>query len=245
MPTSWVEPPENLTLDKNQVDVWCVSILDFSPASVRWMESTLSAEEDRRAARFHFNIDRHRFILSHGALRDILARYLYRSPEDVQFQIGEHGKPMISSETGLDFNLSHSGDFALVAVTSGRKVGVDVEKHRQDMEYEKIAQRYFSEREKSELQKLPTDQKMNGFFNCWTRKEAYIKAQGLGLLLPLDDFDVSLSPNQPAVLYATRPDSLEASNWTLETIDMYHHTGAVAVEGKNMDFRLWNWDPNQ
>jgi len=210
------------------------------------MESILSAEENRRAARFHFNIDRHRFILSHGAMRDILARYLYMSPEDIQFETGEHGKPIISSETGLDFNLSHSGDFALVAVANSRKVGVDVEKHRQDMVYEKIAQRYFSEREKLELQKLPNDHKMIGFFNCWTRKEAYIKAQGLGLLLPLDGFDVSLSPNQPAVLYATRPDSQEASNWTLVSIDINpDHTGAVAVDGKKMDFRLWNWDPTQ
>lgn len=246
MGTNWIGPPENLTLDQNQVDVWRVSILDFPPDSVRWMESMLSAEENRRAARFHFEIDRHRFILSHGALRDILARYLYISPEDVQFEIGEHGKPIISSKPGLDFNLSHSGDFALIAIGNGHKIGVDVEKHRHDMEYEKIAQRFFSEREKIELKKLSTDQKVIGFFNCWTRKEAYIKAQGLGLLLPLDDFDVSLTPNQPAILHATRPDPQEASNWILFSVQVHpDHTGAVAVNGKNMRLRLWDWDPTQ
>jgi len=210
------------------------------------MESILSAEENRRAARFHFSIDRHRFILSHGALRDILARYLYLSPEDVHFEIGKHGKPVIASEAKLDFNLSHSGDFALIAIANGHRVGVDVEKHRQDMEHEKIAKRFFSEMEKSELQKLPDDQKMIGFFNCWTRKEAYIKAHGLGLLLPLDNFDVSLSPNESTVLRATRPDTREVSRWTLSSLDVHSdHSGAVAVEGRKMDFRFWDWDPNQ
>ena len=246
MTTNWTKPPGDLALNSNQVDVWRVSILDFPPDSVRWVESILSAEEDRRAARFYFNIDRHRFILSHGALRYILARYLSLSPEDVQFKTGEHGKPSIASEAELDFNLSHSGDFALIAIANGHKVGVDVEKNRQDMEHEKIAQRYFSEREKTELQKLPNDQKMIGFFNCWTRKEAYIKAQGLGLSLPLDSFDVSLAPNEPAVLHATRPDPREASCWILLSLDVhFDHTGAVAVEGRKMDFRFWDWNPTQ
>jgi len=246
MTTNWTEPPGDLALNPNQADVWRVSILDFPPDSIRWMEAILSAEEDRRAARFHFNLDRHRFILSHGALRDILARYLYLSPEDIHFEIGEQGKPIISSETELDFNLSHSGDFALIAIANGHKIGVDVEKHRQNMEHEKIAQRFFSEREKSELQKLPSDQKKIGFFNCWTRKEAYIKAQGLGLSLPLDSFDVSLAPDKPAVLHATRPDPREASHWTLLSLDVHSdHTGAAAVEGRKMDFRFWDWDPTQ
>ena len=246
MTTNWTEPPEDLALNSNRVDVWRVSIRDFSPDSVQWMESILSAEENRRAARFHFNIDRHRFILSHGALRDILACYLYLSPEDIQFKIGEQGKPAIASETNLNFNLSHSGDFVLIAIASSHKVGVDVEKHRQDMEHEKIANRFFSEREQSELEKLPNDQKMIGFFNCWTRKEAYIKAHGLGLLLPLDSFDVSLAPNGPVVLRATRPDSQEASRWTLSSLNVHSdHTGAVAAEGREMEFRFWDWDPTQ
>ena len=243
MTTNWTKPPENLTLNSNQVDVWRVSILNFPPDSVRWVEPILAAEEDRRATRFYFNMDRHRFILSHSALRDILARYLNLPPENIQFEIGEYGKPAIASEAELDFNLSHSGDFALIAIASGHKVGVDVEKHRHDMEHEKIGQHFFSEMEKSELQKLPNDQKMIGFFNCWTRKEAYIKAHGLGLLLPLDSFDVSLAPNEPTILRATRPDPREASRWSLLSLDVYsNHTGAIAVEGKEMEFRFWDWD---
>jgi len=246
MKTIWTQPPDDLAFASNQVDVWRVSISDFAPDSVRWMESILSAEEIKRADRFHFQADRHRFVVSHTSLRDILSRYLYRSPQDIEFATGEHGKPVIFPQSQLDFNLSHSGDFALIAIAQGRKVGVDVEKHRVDMEYEKIAQRFFSDKEKSELRELPDDQKITGFFNCWTRKEAYIKAHGLGLLLPLEDFDVLIAPNEPAVLLATRPDSEEASRWTLLSLHVSSdHTGAVSIEGKGLEIRLWNWDPIQ
>ena len=246
MKTLWAQPSDDLALASNQVDVWRVSISDFAPDSVRWMESILSSDEIKRADRFHFKADRHRFVVSHASLRDILSRYLYRSPQDIEFAISEHGKPVISPQSHLDFNLSHSGDFALIAIANGLKVGVDVEKHRLDMEHEKIAQRFFSDEEKSELRELPDDQKMAGFFNCWTRKEAYIKAHGLGLLLPLDGFDVSLRPNEPAILRATRPDTQEASRWTLLSLHVNpDHTGAVSVEGKDLEFRLWDWDPTQ
>lgn len=159
---------------------------------------------------------------------------------------GEHGKPVVLTNTELDFNLSHSGDFALIAVAGGYKVGVDVEKFRHDMEHEKIAHRFFSENEKTELGRLPDGQKVTGFFNCWTRKEAYIKAHGLGLLLPLDDFDVSLTPDEPVILRATRPDIQEAARWTLFSLDIHsEYAGAVAVRGRKLEFRFWEWNPSQ
>ena len=246
MKTIWAQPPEYLAFGSNQVDVWRVSILDFLPDSIRWMKSILSPDEIKRADRFHFEADHHRFVVSHASLRDILSRYLYKSPQDIEFAASENGKPIISPRSQLDFNLSHSGDFALIAISKGRKVGVDVERHRLDMDHEKIAQRFFSDEEKSELRELPDVQKMNGFFNCWTRKESYIKALGLGLLLPLDSFDVSLAPNEPAALRATRPDPQEASRWTMLSLPVHpNHTGSVSVEGKNLEFRLWNWNPAQ
>lgn len=246
MTTIWTRPPEDLAFASNQVDVWRVSILDFTPASVRWMEAILSSDEIKRADRFHFEADRHRFVVSHTSLRDILSRYLYKSPQDIEFAISEHGKPVVLPPSQLDFNLSHSGDFALIVIARGRKVGVDVARHRMDMEHENIAQRFFSDREKYELRELPDNQKLTGFFNCWTRKESYIKAHGLGLLLPLDGFDVSLTPTEPVILRATRPDSQEASRWTLLSLHVSpDHTGAVSVEGKNLEFRLWDWDPAQ
>ena len=245
MQTNWFAPPSDLGLGSDQTDAWRVS-LDVPPDSVRWAASILSADEVKRADRFRFEKDRHRFTLSHASLRDILSRYLYRSPEDIQIVIGEHGKPTVTSKIKLDFNLSHSGDFALIAVSKGRKVGVDVEEHRQDMEHEKIAKRFFSAKENAEWHALPADEKLTGFFNCWTRKEAYIKAHGLGLLLPLESFDVTLAPNKPAALLATRPDETEAIQWTLHSLSIHpKYAGAVAVKGKELDFRFWDWDPTQ
>lgn len=244
MPTDWNTPPNDLGLYPGQVDIWRVSVMDFPPASAQWMKANLSADEIKRADRFHFEADRHRFIVSHTSLRDILSRYLYQPPQDIEFTDGKHGKPVISSNTNLDFNLSHSGDFALIGIAREYKVGVDVERFRHDMEHEKIAQRFFSEKENAEWGILPAEQKMIGFFNCWTRKEAYIKAHGLGLLLSLGGFDVSLTPNEPAILHGTRPDPQEASRWTLLSLDVYpKYAGAVAVQGKNVEFRFWNWDP--
>jgi 4'-phosphopantetheinyl transferase len=243
MQTDWLEPPDDLRLTSHQVDIWRVS-LDKLPDSVQWAESTLSADEVQRAARFRFEADRRRFLISHASLRDILARHLRQPPQEVQFGVGEHGKPILLSDSQLDFNLSHSGDFALIGVASGRKVGVDVEKFRHDMEQERIARRFFSENENAELKSLPDKQKIDGFFTCWTRKEAYIKAHGLGLSLPLNSFDVSLTPHKPALLLATRPDPHEASRWTLLSLDVHPgYTGAVAVEGRGMEFRHWEWTP--
>jgi len=236
-----MKPPDDLTLELNQVDIWRVS-LKLDSDSVQQANSTLSADESQRAARFHFDKDRQRFTLSHIALRDILSRYLHIQPEKIIFTVGEYGKPAVVSNLNLDFNLSHSGDYALIAVARGHKTGVDVEHFREELEIEKIAQRFFSNEENAELMSLPLDQQPTGFFNCWTRKEAYIKAHGLGLSLPLDSFDVSLAPDEPAILRATRPNTHEVSKWTLLSLDVEdQYAGAVAVEGLNLDFRFWNW----
>ena len=142
----------------------------------------------------------------------------------------------------MEFNLSHSGDFALIAVTQGRKIGVDVERIRQGISSHVIAQQYFSKAEVAELQSLPIDQRESAFFTCWTRKEAYIKAQGLGLALPLESFDVSLTPGQPAILRATRPDEKESTRWTLRSLDVDpNYAGAIAVEVADLDFRLFSY----
>jgi 4'-phosphopantetheinyl transferase len=265
----WSNPPDSLDLQPDQVDVWRISP-DLSPASVKLLESTLSADESRRAARFHFPADRDRYIAAHGCLRDILARYLGCEPAQLTFSTNKYGKPALIGHD-LEFNLSHSGDFALVAVTQGRRTGVDVEGIRSEMEIERLASRFFSPREVSELAALPPEQRITGFFNCWTRKEAYIKARGLGLSLPLDSFDVSLAPDEPAFLHATRPDEQEAAGWTLLSLEVDPcYAAAVAAEaaalslpaprlrptpsrggrpversgpgskGKNLEFRLWD-----
>ena len=223
------------------MDVWRIS-LDLPTASVKSLESTLSADESqRRAARFHFPADRDRYIAAHGCLRNVLARYLNCEPNQLIFSTNDYGKPGLGSHN-LEFNLSHSGNFALIVVTREHKVGVDVERVRDDLEVESIAKRYFSPNEISELMVLQPEQRDAGFFNCWTRKEAYIKAHGLGLSLPLDSFDVSLTPNEPATLRATRPNPQEAARWRLLSLDVdSSYAAAVAVEMPGSEIRLWNF----
>lgn len=238
--TLWAQPPDILDLQPHQVGVWRIA-LDLPTASVKRLESHLSADESQRAARFHFPADRERYITAHGCLRDVLARYLSCAPSKMNFFVNNYGKPALGGHQ-LEFNLSHSGDFALIAVTRERKVGIDVERIRSGLELESIASRYFSLGEVTELMALPLEQREPAFFNCWTRKEAYIKAQGLGLALPLDSFDVSLIPHEPAVLRATRPDVQEASHWTLVSLDVNsNYTAALAVEDRDPQIRFWDW----
>jgi len=238
--SDWTPPPEILDLQPHQADLWRI-FLDLPPATIKAMESGLSADESQRAARFHSATNRDLYIAAHGCLRDILARYLRLGPGQLTYSVNQYGKPALDGHD-LEFNLSHSGDFALVAMTRGRKIGVDVERIRSDMEHENIASRFFSPGEVSELRALPSSQRVDGFFHCWTRKEAYIKAQGLGLSLPLDSFDVSLTPNEPAVLRATRPDLQETMRWTLLSLDVgVGYTAAMAVEKQDLEIRFWDW----
>jgi 4'-phosphopantetheinyl transferase len=240
---AWSHPPGDLDLGSHQVDIWRVS-LDLPPVSVKQMESTLPADESERASKFHFDYDRNRFTLAHASLRRVLARYLHIQPHRINFSVNEYGKPSLPPETEIHFNLSHSSKFALIAVSRNRNIGVDVEKIRVDIELENLASRYFSPHESSELLALPPEQRAIGFFNCWTRKEAYIKAQGLGLSLPLDSFDVSLTPAEPTLLRATRPDSTESARWTLLSLLVdTGYAGALAVEGKDLEFRYWDFIP--
>ena len=237
----WSPSLDPLELQPQQADIWRIS-LDLPTATVKLLESTLSEDEAKRAARFHFPADQNRYIVAHGCLRDILARYLKRKPEQLEFSANEYGKPALSDHE-LEFNLSHSGDFVLIAVTRGLKIGIDVERIRSDIEHEAIARRFFSPNEVAELIALPPIQREIAFYNCWTRKEAYIKAQGVGLSLSLDSFDVSLSPNQPALLRDTRPNSQEALGWALISLEVGSgYAAAVAIRERELKLRLWDWE---
>src|SRR5271155_2883728 len=157
------------------VDLWTVGLRP-DPAAQTGLEKLLSPAELERSNRFYFNKDRQAFVAAHGALRTILATYLGCGAADIDFTKGANGKPAVA---GIQFNLSHSADLGVVAVTQGREVGVDVElvdPQRANMD---VARRFFSPSEVAVLQALPTAQQTAAFFNCWTRKEAYLKAIGL------------------------------------------------------------------
>ena len=239
---SWDPPPVTLSLGSNEVHIWRTA-LDLDATEVQSLWQTLSADEQEKARRFHFQQDRERFIVARGLLRVILGRYLNAEPGHLRFCYSPLGKPSLSRGFGretLRFNLSHSDGLALYAVTLGREVGVDLERLHPDLADEQIAQRFFSPHEVAQLNSLPPNLRQEAFFNCWTRKEAYIKARGEGLTLRLDQFDVSLAPGEPAALLDTKDDPQEASRWSLrELVPGPGYVAALAAEGYNWQLRCW------
>jgi 4'-phosphopantetheinyl transferase len=173
----------------------------------------LTREEACKAASFRFEADRQRYAIAHAALREILPRKLRTLPEGICFDIGSFGKP---STPGLEFNLSHSGNLALVAI-GNVPLGVDIERIEALDAFE-LAGHHFSTAEVLALRSLPPDAVLDGFFACWTRKEAFVKATGEGLARPLHQFDVSVG--RTAALLVTRPDSSEAGRWVLQRLDV-------------------------
>jgi 4'-phosphopantetheinyl transferase len=207
------------------------------------LEAILSADERERVRRFHFDRDRSRWLVGRGRLRMLLGRYLDVLPETLSFGYGAFGKPNLTGlKTPVQFNASHSGDILLIAVTLDRAVGIDVERIRSNLSVLEIAERFFSPRERAALAALPDALRTDAFFDCWTRKEAYIKARGEGLSLPLNGFDVAFGPGEPAKLLATRPDAADATRWRLCELDAADdYKAAVAVEGAQWTLKCWDW----
>jgi 4'-phosphopantetheinyl transferase len=240
----WVPPPADLKLSSDEVHVWRAS-LDSTATDVQSLQQTLSADELGRAAGFRFQKDRQRFIAAHGLLRAIISRYLDMEPSQLRFCYSDHGKPSLVPTSGqktLSFNLSHSDGLALYAITRDRGIGIDLERVRPVAKVEQIAERFFSARENAVFRTLPASLKREAFFTCWTRKEAYIKARGEGLSLPLDQFDVSLVPGGPAVLLGTRGDPQKSSGWSLrELMPDPGYVAALAVEGHDWHLTCWQF----
>lgn len=240
----WRTPPPDLTLSRDDVHVWRAS-LGQPVERVRQLARTLSYDEMMRAERFRFERDKRRFIVGRGVLRTILGRYLDVEPRQLQFRYGERGKPYLLDGFGgyaLRFNLAHSHELALYAFTCGRKIGIDLECIRPLSNAEEIAARFFSARENAVLRVLPESQELEAFYNCWTRKEAYLKATGDGLAQPLDQFDVSLAPGDPARLLHVEGEPLETDRWSLQSlVPGFGYVAAIAVEGRGWCLTYWQW----
>jgi len=232
--------PEPLVIDPDEVHLWTTR-LDVPPAQQKIWELYLSSDEMQRAARFHFERDQNHFIVARGVLRKILSYYTQKKPYEIRFDYNKYGKPLLPPEQGgrqLHFNLSHSAGICVYAVAYQREVGVDIEYIRPDFSELEIAERFFSPDEVKVLRSLPAAEQKTAFFLCWTRKEAFIKAKGQGLSIPLDQFDVSLVPGLPAKLLRTRYDHYEVHRWSLFNIDSFPgYAGAVAVAGRNCQLK--------
>jgi 4'-phosphopantetheinyl transferase len=235
----------SLPLPEDEVQLWRVDLEAIGPDESRW-QRVLSSDELTRASRFHFARDRQRYAASRALLRMILAAYLEVSPSDLSFSYSQKEKPSLSAAHaggGITFNISHSGGIALLAFIRRREIGVDVEQLRSDFDVEAIARRFFSAHEQEELFALPAEERANGFFRCWTRKEAYIKATGDGLSLPLTQFDVSLKKGAENALLVTRPDRSEAERWRLLEVPAGPgFVAALCVRGQGWKLKHWNSD---
>lgn len=190
----------------------------------------LSAEEKARADRFLFAKDRQAFTVSHGVTRQILADKLGTRPETLRFETNEHGKPHLVGRD-VSFNLSHSGDYGLLAVNEvdTRPCGIDIEQTNRAIKIQDIAPRYFSPAEQSELYALPADQQTEAFFKLWTRKEAYIKACGLGLKIPLHDFDITIQEPVRLLRRAGMPDEPHRWRFYHLPLPLPNYTAALAI----------------
>lgn len=242
-PSSWAAPPNELLLPGDEVHVWRAEL--DGPARLSTLSKSLSPSEINSANRFRFLRDRDRFLMVRSVLRLLLGRYLRQDPSTLQFVTNEFGKPALVSEKTarpLRFNLSHSRGIALFAFVRGREVGIDVEQVRPDRFEPAIVHQFFAPDEIAELEALDPRLRVAGFFNCWTRKEAYIKARGLGFSLPLDTFCVSLRPGSAAVLLRDASDPAQTSVWSLRELQPGGgYVGCLAVEGHNWQLKSWQW----
>lgn len=230
-------------LTAGDVHVWQVP-LSGETQPVHALRGLLAVDEIKRADAFHFERHRRSYILAHGAMRRILAGYVQLAPQSLVFVQGEKGKPELTSESGgrrIRFNLSHSGDFALLGVAQDSRLGVDIERINAQFAGEDFAERFFSRNEAIVFRAIAADSRVDAFFSCWTRKEAYIKALGGGLSIPLDSFDVAFAPGLPAALLhtAVAPD---ARLWKLYDISAPHgYKAALVVEGDKHRLQQKQW----
>ncbi len=241
----WRQPPATPELARDQVHVWRAS-LELDPWTLHALrQGALSQDERERARRLVFQRDRDRFVAAHGILRTILGSYLGLPPLRLSFTKGPHGKPALAAACGdpaLRFNLSHSHGLALIAVACEREVGVDVEKMRNDLDYDQIAGRFFAASEARAIRSLPHGERQRAFFDYWTLKEAFIKAAGHGLTLSLDQFEVSATPLHHPRLLRVHGCEHETSRWSLRHLAPHPaYAAALAVKGQGWKLTRWQW----
>ena len=236
----WCTPPPELSLPANAVHVWRAD-LGLEAAYLRRLEQNLSADERGRASRFRLARDRDRFIGARSLLREILALYLNASPGRLSFGYSAHGKPFLAGKhSTLRFNVSHSRDEMLLAIAHMREVGVDVEgvRNNNGVAMEEIAETVLSEPEKQALARFGGEDKLR----FWTRKEAYIKADGRGVSLPLERIDVSAPEGRVAVLDEATGEWRTCPRWELRTLAAAPgYVAALAAEGQDWRLALWQW----
>jgi len=243
-PSHWQPPPRDLSLAEQEIHMWRVP-LDVPADAVAGLLEILSVEERARMQGYKFERDARHFGVSRARLRVILGGYTGMPPRDVHIDYLEHGKPALrlsSCPPPICFNASHSGGLSVVAVALGREVGVDIEKIRPFPEAESIAERFFTPGERDALRHLSVEDKEPGFFRCWTRKEAYIKARGSGLTFELNRFEVTVDGGLPPRLCHVDGRMDEAQRWWMADVQPGPgYVGAVVADGASARLQLWDF----
>lgn len=237
---------DRFTMDSTTVFVWQIPLVQ-SPEHQDSLRKLLSDDEVQRANRFVFPIHRDRFVVARGALRKILGRALSIDPQDIRFDYNRHGKPAVANSLGslpISFNLSHSADLALCAVTLDRilGIGIDVEELREVSDADRMATRYFDPHENASYQSLPHEERREGFLVRWTMKEAYIKARGEGLSIPLDQFAIVTEPDAAGFHHVRSADRQQESRWGVKRLSPpAGYVAAMVAEGFDWSVVYRNW----
>ena len=242
-PDPWLKPVRPVKLGEGEVHVWR-ACLDVTVEELQVRSKLMKEEERARGARYLRAEVGSRFVAGRGLLRRLLGMYLGTDAAEVEFTFNSFGKPALAAKHGagdLRFNVSHSHDWALIAFTRGRELGVDIERVRPDFATREIAQRFFSPSEARRLIALPAATQTEAFFQCWTRKEGYIKARGEGLSRGLDSFEVAFGPGVDAAVLNALDDASPTARWlVLDLQPAQGFAGALVVERPVAEVRLWN-----
>ena len=232
---NWISAPQKNHLADNDVHVWAFH-LDISTARSQQFYPLLSAREKQRSERFVDFTHRQRFIASHGFMRLALSSYLNVPADALVFKQEARGKPVLDQAGDthpVHFNLSHSQQLALLAISKNRPVGVDVEYIKRKNAWQKISKRFFTPEEQQALFSLPDTQQAEAFFQLWTRKEAHMKVTGEGLHLSPSEFIVSVPPQPPAFIRYTQKNDL--NRWYMKEISLQEiftdYQACLSVEG--------------
>ncbi len=239
---SWPQPPAELPALQSNIHVWAVR-LDDASVDLDRAGVLISPDERDRAARFKFERDRRRYLIAHVALHEILHRYLPIVPVGLSFDLGANGKPKLPhalASNGVEFNLSHSNEMALLAVCHGREVGVDIEYVKEQFEFQEVAERFFTAKEVAAIRGLPPNLQRQAFFKCWTSKEAFLKAKGTGLSGALDEVEISLATDQRVRIDAS------VAGWSLTELNPVDgYQAALVIDGEPLPIHCYQWDPRQ
>jgi 4'-phosphopantetheinyl transferase len=230
---TWVMPPSSLTLPPGELHLWRAT-LERPAAERARLWTWLSVEERERAERFRLENGRFHYIVARGLLRERLGSYLGVSPDSLRFVYGAQGKPSLADYAHFSFSIAHGQGRLLLGFCQGADLGVDIEQIRLPERANQLAQRFFAPAEYAAFAATPAEQQGEAFFNCWTRKEAYIKATGLGLAHPLREFAVSVG--ETAVFHTIRGSAELAAGWSLFSFTPYPgYRGAAAVAGRGWE----------